>query len=86
VVAACGQSTSSPAGTSAPATSAPAAAAPAASGAGPLTLSGISWNSGSSADAFKNAMSQINDQFKQKRSNVTVNFEPLGQGCGAAKL
>ena len=83
VVAACGQSTSpSPAGNNAPAaTSAPAAAQPAAAGAGPVTLSVIAWNSGSSAEAFKNAMSQINDQFKQKRSNVTVNFEPLGQGA-----
>src|SRR5579859_4374126 len=83
VVAACGQSTSpSPAGNNAPAaTSAPAAAQPAAAGAGPVTLSVIAWNSGSSAEAFKNAMSQINDQFKQKRSNDTVNFEPLGQGA-----
>lgn len=85
VVAACGQSTQAPSGPSAPATSAPAAAPaaaqPAASGAGPITLSVIAWNSGSSAEAFKNAMSQINDQFKQKRSNVTVNFEPLGQGA-----
>jgi raffinose/stachyose/melibiose transport system substrate-binding protein len=81
VVAACGQSTSSPAGPSAPATSAPAAAAPAASGSGPVTISVIAWNSGSSAEAFKTAMSQINDSFKQKRSNVTVTFEPLGQGA-----
>jgi raffinose/stachyose/melibiose transport system substrate-binding protein len=80
VVAACGQSTSAPAGTNAPATSAPAAAAPAAGGAGPVTINVIAWNSGSSAEAFKTAMSQINDKFKQKRSNVTVNFEPLGQG------
>jgi len=50
------------------------------SGAAPVTISVIAWNSGSSAEAFKTAMSQINDKFKQKRSNVTVNFEPLGQG------
>ncbi|MDQ6670465.1 MAG: hypothetical protein M3069_06880 [Chloroflexota bacterium] len=81
VMAACGQSTSPPAGNSAPATSAPAAAAPpAASGAGPVTINVIAWNSGSSAEAFKTAMSQINDKFKQKRPNVTINFEPLGQG------
>jgi raffinose/stachyose/melibiose transport system substrate-binding protein len=91
VLAACGQSTPAPSGTtagtsatSAPATSAttvPAAAAPAAGSAAPVTISVIAWNSGSSAEAFKNAMSQINDKFKQKRSNVTVNFEPLGQGA-----
>jgi raffinose/stachyose/melibiose transport system substrate-binding protein len=81
VVAACGQSTTSSGGTSAPPTSAPAAAAPAAGGAGPTTINVIAWNSGSSAEAFKNAMSQINDKFKQKRSNVTINFEPLGQGA-----
>ena len=69
-----------PAGTSAPATSAPAAAAPASGGAAPATINVIAWNSGSSAEAFKNAMSQINDKFKQKRSNVTINFETLGQG------
>ncbi|HEY3059790.1 MAG TPA: hypothetical protein VGL99_12525 [Chloroflexota bacterium] len=64
------------------ATSAPAAAgAPAAGGAGPVTINVIAWNSGSSAEAFKNAMSQINDKFKQKRSNATINFEPLGQGA-----
>lgn len=93
VLAACGQSASSPAAppakpaetkpaapAAAPATSAPAAAAPAASGSGPVTINVISWNSGSSAEAFKNAVSQINDKFKQKRPNVTVNFEPLGQG------
>jgi len=50
------------------------------SGAPPVTINVIAWNSGSSAEAFKSAMSQINDKFKQKRSNVTVNFEPLGQG------
>jgi raffinose/stachyose/melibiose transport system substrate-binding protein len=78
VLAACGQASApTPA---APATSVPAAA-PAASGAGPITMSVIAWNSGSSAEAFKNAMSQINEKFKQKRSNVTVNFEPLGQGA-----
>src|ERR1700730_12701761 len=84
VAAACGQSTSSPAGSNAPATSptsAPGAAARSASGAGAVTLNVIAWNSGSSAQAFKNAMSQINDKFKQKRSNVTINFEPLGQGA-----
>jgi ABC-type glycerol-3-phosphate transport system substrate-binding protein len=83
IAAACGQSGSTPAGGNAPApsaTSAPAAAAPAASGAGAVTINVIAWNSGSSAEAFKNAMSQINDKFKQKRSNVTINFEPLGQG------
>jgi raffinose/stachyose/melibiose transport system substrate-binding protein len=80
VVAACGQSQSAPAGTSAAATSAPAAAAPASGGAAPATINVIAWNSGSSAEAFKNAMSQINDKFKQKRSNVTINFETLGQG------
>src|SRR6266704_731162 len=41
--------------------SAPAAAAPPASGGGgPVTISVIAWNSGSSAEAFKNAMAQIN--------------------------
>src|SRR6516225_9044663 len=79
VLAACGESATAP---SAPAaTSAPAAAAPpASSGGGPVTLSVISWNSGSSSEAFQNAINQINTQFKQKRSNVTVNFELLGQG------
>ncbi len=97
MLAACGQSSApSPAATSAPAkpaepkpaapaaapaTSAPAAAAPPASGSGPATINVIAWNSGSSAEAFKNAMSQINDKFKEKRSNVTINFEPLGQGA-----
>src|SRR5215831_1255518 len=94
VLAACGQSTtapSAPASTSAPApaatnapaaaaTSAPAAAAPPASGAGPVTLSVISWNSGSSSEAFQNAINQINAQFKQKQPNTTINFELLGQG------
>src|SRR4051794_26706367 len=43
-------------------TSAPAAAQPAASGGGgPVTISVIAWNSGSSAEAFKNAMAGIND-------------------------
>ncbi|MFN8521674.1 MAG: hypothetical protein U0821_01025 [Chloroflexota bacterium] len=73
-----------PAAPAAPAaaTSAPAAAAPAAaSNAAPATVNVIAWNSGSSAEAFKNAMAQINDKFKQKRSNVTINFEPLGQGA-----
>src|SRR5205809_1061003 len=80
VLAACGQSSTSPAATGAPPTSAPAAAAPAAGGAGAATINVIAWNSGSSAEAFKNAMAQINDKFKQKRSNGTINFEPLGQG------
>jgi hypothetical protein len=38
-------------------------------------------NSGSSSEAFKNAISQINDKFNQKRPNVTVSFEALGQGA-----
>jgi raffinose/stachyose/melibiose transport system substrate-binding protein len=64
------------------ATSAPAAAAPAKPAeSGPVTINVIAWNSGSSAEAFKNAMAGINDKFKQKRSNVTINFEPLGQGA-----
>jgi raffinose/stachyose/melibiose transport system substrate-binding protein len=81
VLAACGQAASTPA--AAPATSAPAAAAPPAGGggAGPVSLSVISWNSGSSAEAFKNAISQISTSFKAKRPNVTVNFETLGQGA-----
>lgn len=37
-----------------------------AGGGGPVTLNVIAWNSGSSAEAFKNAMAQINDKFKQK--------------------
>jgi ABC-type glycerol-3-phosphate transport system substrate-binding protein len=69
----------------APAAQAPAATsaapAPAAGGTGPVTINVISWNSGSSAEAFKNAVGQINDKFKEKRPNVTVNFEPLGQGA-----
>jgi raffinose/stachyose/melibiose transport system substrate-binding protein len=81
VAAACGQSATSPSGGTAPATSAPAAAPPAAAGPGAATINVIAWNSGSSAEAFKNAMAQINDKFKQKRPNVTVNFEPLGQGA-----
>lgn len=81
LVAACGQSPQSTSGSAPAATSAPAAAAPAANGAGAITLSVIAWNSGSSAEAFKNAMAQIDDRFKQKRSNVTINFEPLGQGA-----
>jgi raffinose/stachyose/melibiose transport system substrate-binding protein len=64
------------------ATSAPAAAQPAAAGGGaPVTISVIAWNSGSSAEAFKNAMSQINDKYKQQKPNVTITFEPLGQGA-----
>jgi raffinose/stachyose/melibiose transport system substrate-binding protein len=63
-------------------TTAPAAAAPAKpADSGPVTINVIAWNSGSSAEAFKNAMAGINDKFKQKRSNVTINFEPLGQGA-----
>src|SRR5204863_9890019 len=70
------------AGSGAAPTNAPAAAGPAAAGgAGPVTINVIAWNSGSSAEAFKSAMSQIDDKFKQKRSNVTINFEPLGQGA-----
>jgi raffinose/stachyose/melibiose transport system substrate-binding protein len=74
--------TTAPAAPAAPAaTSAPAAAAPPASGgAGPVTISVISWNSGSSSEAFQNAINQINTAFKQKQPNVTVNFELLGQG------
>jgi raffinose/stachyose/melibiose transport system substrate-binding protein len=70
------------AATTAPAAtgSTPAAAAPAAGGA-PVQMSVIAWNSGTSAEAFKNAMTQINDKYKQKKSNVTVNFEALGQGA-----
>jgi raffinose/stachyose/melibiose transport system substrate-binding protein len=63
------------------ATSAPAAAAPAKPAeSGPVTINVIAWNSGSSAEAFKNAMAGINDKFKATKPNVTVNFEPLGQG------
>jgi raffinose/stachyose/melibiose transport system substrate-binding protein len=80
VLAACGQSSSSapaaPAATSAPAAAAP----PASGGAGPITISVISWNSGSSSEAFQNAINQINAQFKQKQPNTTINFELLGQG------
>ena len=69
-----------PAATAAPA--AAAAAQPAAGAAsGPVTINVIAWNSGSSAEAFKNAMAGINDKFKQKQPNVTINFEPLGQGA-----
>jgi ABC-type glycerol-3-phosphate transport system substrate-binding protein len=112
LLAACGQSASTPAATSAPAkpaeskpaeaakpaapaaagaatsapaagaTTAPAAAQPAASGGGgPVTISVIAWNSGSSAEAFKNAMAQINDKYKAQKPNVTITFEPLGQGA-----
>lgn len=71
-----------PAAAAAP-TSAPAAAAPAApaSGGAAVTINVIAWNSGSSAEAFKNAMTVINDKFKTKRPNATINFEPLGQGA-----
>jgi raffinose/stachyose/melibiose transport system substrate-binding protein len=69
-----------PAAPAAPATTSAAAPAQPA-GTGPVTLNVISWNSGSSAEAFKNAVGQINDKFKAKRPNVTVNFEPLGQGA-----
>src|SRR5262249_40318356 len=62
-------------------TTAAAAAAPTTSSGGAVTLSVISWNSGNSADAFKNAMSKINDAFKQTNPNVTINFEMLGQGA-----
>jgi len=46
-----------------------------------VTISVIAWNSGSSSEAFKNAMSGINDKFKATNPNVTINFEPLGQGA-----
>jgi hypothetical protein len=59
---------------------APAAAQPVTSTA-PVNISVIAWNSGTSAEAFKNAMQQINDKYKQKKSNVTVAFEALGQGA-----
>ena len=63
------------------ATTAPAAAAPAAAGGGgPVTIAVIAWNSGSSAEAFKNAMAGINDKYKATKPNVTITFEPLGQG------
>src|SRR3954447_25708581 len=104
ILAACGQSGSTPAATSAPAkpaetkpaeapkpaapaaapaaTAAPAAAAPpAAPAGGAVTISVIAWNSGSSAEAFKNAMAGINDKFKATKPNVTITFEPLGQGA-----
>jgi raffinose/stachyose/melibiose transport system substrate-binding protein len=68
-----------PAATSAAGGPTPAAAAGGA--AAPVTINVIAWNSGSSADAFKNAMNQINDKFKQKQPNVTINFEMLGQGA-----
>lgn len=58
-----------------------AAASSASGGAAPVTINVIAWNSGSSADAFKNAMNQINDRFKQQKPNVTINFEMLGQGA-----
>ncbi len=90
-VAACGQSPSAPAATSAPSAptsasssaSAPTAApaANASTSASPVTLDVIAWNSGTSAEAFKNAMNGINGNFKQKASNVTVTFEMLGQGA-----
>jgi raffinose/stachyose/melibiose transport system substrate-binding protein len=69
-----------PAAAAAP-TTAPAAAQPATSGGGgPVTISVIAWNSGSSAEAFKNAMAGINDKYKATKPNVTITFEPLGQG------
>jgi raffinose/stachyose/melibiose transport system substrate-binding protein len=61
-------------------TTAAAAAAPTTAAGGAVTLSVIAWNSGNSAEAFKNAMSQISDKFKQTKPNVTINFEMLGQG------
>jgi raffinose/stachyose/melibiose transport system substrate-binding protein len=61
-------------------TTAAAAAAPTTASGGAVTLSVIAWNSGNSADAFKNAMAQISDKFKQTKPNVTINFEMLGQG------
>ncbi|HEX5414504.1 MAG TPA: hypothetical protein VFZ25_02485 [Chloroflexota bacterium] len=90
VVAACSQSAPTPsatsggAPTSTPATAAAPTAAPAATAApstGPVSIDVIAWNSGTSAEAFKTAMSGINDKFKQKASNVTVTFEMLGQGA-----
>ena len=69
-----------PAAAAAP-TTAPAAAAPAGSSSGPVTINVIAWNSGSSAEAFKNAMEGINTKFKEKKPNATINFEPLGQGA-----
>src|SRR5438067_13696807 len=68
--AAAGAATSAPAAPAA--TTAPAAAAPATSGGtGPVTISVIAWNSGSRAEAFKKAMAQINDKYKQQKPNVT---------------
>lgn len=92
-VAACSQPTAPPAATSAPSgstgsstpasASAPTAApaATAAKSASPVSLDVIAWNSGTSAAAFKNAMTGINGNFKQKAANVTVTFEMLGQGA-----
>lgn len=65
-------------------TAAPTAAPQAASSgssAGPVSLDVISWNSGTSADAFKSAMKAINDKYKSKAPNTTINFEMLGQGA-----
>jgi raffinose/stachyose/melibiose transport system substrate-binding protein len=69
---------SAPTSSSAP-TTAPAATAAPVTGA--VTIDIITWNSGTSAEAFKTAMSGINDKFKQKFSNVSVTFEMLGQGA-----
>jgi raffinose/stachyose/melibiose transport system substrate-binding protein len=95
-VAACSQSAPAPTATTAPAAAAaptsaatPASAsaptaAPAATAApatGPVALDVIAWNSGTSAQAFQNAMKGINDNFKAKFPNVTITFEMLGQGA-----
>ena len=92
-VAACGQSAPTPAATSASSSAAPtsapssasaptaAPAATAATSASPVTLDVIAWNSGTSAEAFKNAMNGINGSFKQTAANVSVTFEMLGQGA-----
>lgn len=70
------QATSSAAGAT------PAAAqSSSATTAGPVTIDVISWNSGTSAEAFKAAMKQINDKYKAKAPNTTINFEMLGQGA-----
>ncbi len=92
-VAACSQSTVPPVATSStstsstsrtPASASASTAAPvatAATSAGPVTIDVIAWNSGTSAEAFKNAMDGINGKFKQKSPNVSVTFEMLGQGA-----
>src|SRR3954453_2374288 len=69
-----------PAAPPAPA-AAPAAKPPAGAASGPITINVIAWNSGSSAESFKNAMAGIDDKLKATKPNVTINFEPLGQGA-----